>query len=759
MNNINSLSNSSPSSIGTTTVSVGSSIEMIEKKLPHHNSIVTQSPNLGIKRKHSQGSRITKSSTTGERMNICEAACLDIIENGDRQDDNESDQSSCKVCAVKQASNAFRLFESIPLSVKLLLLVICSIICLVGFGAYLITRSVQTIEISKRINKLMTVSVAFTDFIDALQAERGFGLAYYSVRVEYDSFWANSINNTNIKLNNIQNNLKSDVSKFVTDSNYFNEQMNIYIKQLPQHRYNIWNFKYNTSNQIIDFYTQWNELIVDGIHLTTQQIEEPTFKDVHTSFGYAVALKETLDVLRTTLTAAMASLYITIDNYNYAFSKKNTYDLLNHLFYLTARKDIRDIYAGSILNSQTDKTVNYMINEILLKYNNLSSTDFDYYNWYFNVSDKFDQLQKMETFLRQETLLEAKSLEENATTQVIIFTIVTVFVVFLSVVMALFFSRTIVVPWKRLLRLQKQRTNELSVSYSQLGLLLERISTEEQKTKKILNSIEDALVTINTFGNIIYCNSAFYKMFKFQENDIFGNKKLYIQQIVPNLDIKELFENLTNNNNNNSLLDTVISPNKDYKAITKVGKDFPVRVNLNFCNLYVNDFIQDKDNLDTNKIIQQERACIILIHDLSDKLIQEKENNETLFGGMTKERIQFQQMFDNTLMRLDFKEFSKRFKTEENISFLEDVQVYKHTNSLQERVQRQNDIYNNYLKPDAKKLLNISKEQLELYSFKTSKGLGEIDLFESLEKIVIENMLHDSFKRWKEMEKDLENYM
>ncbi|KAL9650956.1 hypothetical protein ABK040_015059 [Willaertia magna] len=699
----------------------------------------------------------SNSVVSSERKDICDSThCLEIIENESMDDDTAS---SCKVCVVKQAHTAALVFEAIPLSVKLVFIVFFAIVSMVVFGALLIAQSATVLKSAQYIDQVSRVSLIFSELVNEVQTERTLSIKYTvnwttwdQVAIQFNktdaaiqnymkeaSTWNSVVKNTEDEEGDGEG--QTPNSQFLFEGNTgYSSLMDYYIKSLSAHRENIKNRQFPTTLPLMQWYIDWIKNIIDGLFFMSNESDDSKFKSVHMSYGHVMRLKEIVNVRRSLLIYFMLNNKIPVDTYNYFQYAISKFVVIYDQFDITADQPTRDLYAKLI-------TENYELENLLAQFESsiltvvpaqgkLNFTDDDIYN---NFTIKINNMRTVEYYLRNATDAISANLRGTSTGALIGYSISTVFVFVVSIVIALIFARAIIIPWKRLLRSQKDRTKELTTSYTQLNLLLERISAEEQKTRKILNSMDDALVTTNSQGQIVHCNDTFYKMFKFTEQDIYG-LNLRIQQIIPNLELTELFKQFNS-------LDTIITPDKELKALTKVGTDFPVRVSLNFCRMYMNDLTSKDDTiiLSTEKLVQQEQACIILIHSLSDRVnAVEKESPET---------IEFKQMFNNPLKKLDFKEYCRRFKTDENISFLEDVEIYKNTTSLQERAQKQTEIYNLYLKPEAKRLLNISKEQLAINNFRISKGLGEIELFDSLEKTVIENLVHDIYKRWKEHEK------
>ncbi|KAL9641700.1 hypothetical protein ABK040_013204 [Willaertia magna] len=297
----------------------------------------------------------------------------------------------------------------------------------------------------------------------------------------------------------------------------------------------------------------------------------------------------------------------------------------------------------------------------------------------------------------------------------------------------------------------KERTRDLANSHSQLLFLLDRISLEEKRMKKIVNSIDDCILTINLNDfKIIHCNASFYKIFGFNEMDIYHYGNVTIATLLPNLqpylEKKEPIE-----------------LSKEIKGYTKTGMEIPVKISINFTEMFIS-----KDNLDfqtmmdiknvehLQKISKQEQVCIVVVHPqitmghLNNGILSTTLNLNNNNNNSDKERLEFQEMFDNHQSRKEFKEFCAKEHNDENICFLEDVLFYKSLENIQERLNMQKEMFDNYIKNDAPKQLNISKIELETFSIKISKGLGDVDIFDDLQGIVIRNVIFDVFKRFKE---------
>ncbi|KAL9648268.1 hypothetical protein ABK040_013887 [Willaertia magna] len=768
---------------------------------------------------------------------LCDnTACLEIMEQHEHGEMENDLGSTCKFCVAKQANTAVLLFEAIPLSIKLIFLVTFAVISLIIFGALLIKNSAQSLNGAKNIKRVAEISLVFSDLVRALEDERSFAVIYFGFNgttKQYQTYtnatdtmiqrykdqsldWYGEVQtqvvtpnsndqpasypsgrflgflNTNnleelklkpeelAQINNgdwdfqkVMNTVDDNVEGEVTGYTFL---MDYYISNLQSHRQNVIIKNFTDSLAVLDFYSKWIGNIVDGISILSSESDDSEFKMMHYCYTRTIQLTEIVNLKRSYTVYGIVKKAFSMDVYYNLLYIGNQYFVIFNEFNINANKPIRDLFALEITNNQ--KLENQLGMYEFYAMLALPNT-FSYFDVYANYSTKIKNMHDVQDYIRNLTIGVADDIQQKAIGGLIGYSISTTFVVVFSIAVALFFARTIVVPWQKLLRAQKDKTKQLADSYTHLNLLLERISAEEVKTRKILNAMEDALITINSYGFVVHCNESFYRMFQYTESDVLGfgsdsHGKVNIQYLIPNLDLKELFIQFNH-------LDTVITPDKDLKAISKHGKDFPVRVNLNFCKLFLNDLSsqlgtshEDTSSvitsnttsiLSNDKILQQEQACIILIHNLSEKhhLETNLEHHEN------PELAECRTMLKNPTKKSEFKNYCKKAQlnnslSEEcynNVLFVEDIIHYKNTQSIQERVYLQQDIYNNYIAENAKrKLHGIPKEAVDAVTFKIKKALGEAELFDNLERLVVQDVVNEIYMKWKDHEKsELQSYL
>ncbi|EFC49724.1 predicted protein [Naegleria gruberi] len=214
-----------------------------------------------------------------------------------------------------------------------------------------------------------------------------------------------------------------------------------------------------------------------------------------------------------------------------------------------------------------------------------------------------------------------------------------------------------------------------------------------------------------------------------------------ITSILPTLDIQK---ELADSRGSAVLLhdDTCIT-GREINAINKLGQEMKVRISMSFskCTYDLTSVVKAESEMST--------VIVILIHHLTIKnMLKELKEKEVMYYKL-QDKINFKEIFHNIDKRNNFKDFCAK-EMNEWILFLEDVSYYKSLKKIQDRVKLQTEIYSQFIKNGSNKQLNMSKEELQVHSFNIQRLLGEIDLFDELENVVIQNLLFDVFKRWQE---------
>jgi PAS domain S-box-containing protein len=253
-------------------------------------------------------------------------------------------------------------------------------------------------------------------------------------------------------------------------------------------------------------------------------------------------------------------------------------------------------------------------------------------------------------------------------------------------------------------------------SQSQLIAFVNRLGQEEEKTRIMLNTMPDCILIFNSTGKITKMNSTFEKIFysaqELEEKAIFD--------ILTQLK-KEDLEDATCNN-----VETIASG--------KFGVKIPVSVSTTKIEIFV-------EEVKTNQVM-------IVIRDMrerkdaQDKLEKEKRALEEL-----EQQMEFEATFREPILREAFTKFCTKEKTVENVLLLAAIENYKKMDQAK-RPKKQKTIYEKFLKTGAEHAVNISKKTLDEAIDKAMNGVGQVDLFSSLEKAIKFNLIGESFSRF-----------
>ncbi|KAL9646617.1 hypothetical protein ABK040_010730 [Willaertia magna] len=328
------------------------------------NESVKSPKALGLIKRKPSMSNSAYTSTNGN-ADICEAACLDIID-ANKDADEGSSRSSCEVCATKQANNAIFIFESIPLTIKLLFILL--------FGAILIADSVDKINTAKKIKLLCSYSVALTDFINELQTERNFALSLLCTNIQIEK-----LKSLNIKelFGNGDNSIRADGE--------YAYQMDYYLGKLKGHRERVLSFSFNTTYELLDFYTKWDDNIIGAVLIMTHESGDPVYKELQQQYGQMTMLNEHLGTLKAVLSFALGEAKFTKSDYDYSITVRGKYDLTESLFKTTAEQESRNTFNTLVLISTSYHNTKYMLNSIFSNYpQSTQLLDFTVVEWHNN---------------------------------------------------------------------------------------------------------------------------------------------------------------------------------------------------------------------------------------------------------------------------------------------------------------------------------------------------------------------------------------
>ncbi|KAG2392626.1 hypothetical protein C9374_011351 [Naegleria lovaniensis] len=353
------------------------------------------------------------------------------------------------------------LLEKIPLSLKLILVVIFAILSLCVFGALLIVNSVRQIESARQIQSLSEISVLFSDIVHSLQRERGSSSIYLgssgtlfvqelaSYRNETDAALKAYLERT-VTLKAI---IPDSSSRYFLDASANLDKIQVYIDGLQVWRQKITNLQFPVAKVALDYFTNWNTAIIDTLIILSSQSSDSEFAMVQTVFNTVTELKEITGIKRAIGSNGFTAKALSTTNYNYFLQIQAQGILLQRHLKLLSSQSTYSFYETTVMKTQ--EALNCEIMESYLIQNYQSATLYSSTQWFNNMTIFIDAMRDVENYLRKITVSHANNLTWQATGSLIAFSVSTFFVTCLSTCIAIIFSKTIVGPWQRILALQE----------------------------------------------------------------------------------------------------------------------------------------------------------------------------------------------------------------------------------------------------------------------------------------------------------------
>jgi NO-binding membrane sensor protein with MHYT domain len=269
-----------------------------------------------------------------------------------------------------------------------------------------------------------------------------------------------------------------------------------------------------------------------------------------------------------------------------------------------------------------------------------------------------------------------------------------------------------------------------------LDNLVSRIASEEYQTRRVMDLVSDAICIIDHEGDIIKANSAFDRLIGINPDSSRGNIVTYIDDVP---EIIKLSRKSTqkyghyNGHIQNKLLGSI-----------SVAITASMETNLEeiFCVLILRKSVPELPL--HSELGQDSITSSVTETDMNTPHHQHSWYFSQLYELRNK-------MEDSDFLN-EFSSFTKKEFSEENIEFIMQVKQYKQCQVVIERIQSQERILNMFVKIGASKQLNLPGYILEAEYRDIMSGFGQVDIFDRLEKKVLEILL-DSYVRFKQAQK------
>ncbi len=290
-------------------------------------------------------------------------------------------------------------------------------------------------------------------------------------------------------------------------------------------------------------------------------------------------------------------------------------------------------------------------------------------------------------------------------------------------------------------KITSSRMKLVLVAQNNLKKLIQRIATQEQQSKFILDSIQDCVVIVNTVtGKIKAANRSFQLVYQYEEEDW---KDLHIVTVLPDL-VQDFFTSTKEEEEEGQLLQQL----EQATSMTKAGVQYKVKVAQtaipsptekytyslvvirllgNDVGLFANKFTNEllvRPSIDTQSIMNETSASI--------ELLQRLKQKSSDFYTM-------------------FRQFCKQEFTLDTLDCIEMIEEYKTIANIEQRIKMQQQISTLFFKEKAPRQVNVSGKVLLKVSRKMEQSLGHLDCFDFAEKILLDTLILNSYSRFNEM--------
>jgi NO-binding membrane sensor protein with MHYT domain len=282
------------------------------------------------------------------------------------------------------------------------------------------------------------------------------------------------------------------------------------------------------------------------------------------------------------------------------------------------------------------------------------------------------------------------------------------------------------------------------VQMDKLDKLVNKIVVEEYQTRKVMDLVTDPVCVIDEEGRIMKANSSFDQLCSITPDTVRGS----LNTFVKDLDLKGLmadnqrvivFRGTISNKISGSIAVTITSC-----AETTLSTKFCVLV---FRKRISRKQVQQKQlelNLPVEGILEDRLDGKNCSPDTPD-VIEPRPNS-----WYNSQVYELKVLLENPDFVEGFKEFTRKEWSEENLEFVLMVKEYRKCSVTISRTELQDIILNRFVKIGAEKQLNLPKNQLEIEYHDIVNSYSQVDVFDRLEKKVLEILL-DTFIRYKQV--------
>jgi len=280
----------------------------------------------------------------------------------------------------------------------------------------------------------------------------------------------------------------------------------------------------------------------------------------------------------------------------------------------------------------------------------------------------------------------------------------------------------------------RERVDALQENNCKLESLLDRIAIEEHRTRGVMNSVPFAVLVVDKNGKFLEFNKLFRTVFGQGSK---GLSKMSFNQIFPNYKDPEM------------LYDTFVNEvNQSQSTIQMI----PMELTSKFSNKIPSEISVTKSQAMVGS--RDDHLYIIIIKASSEAMKQATTASNAFspsspLSGVTfvdNSDLLFHRTIQDGESRAKFKEYCTQMHNDESILFIEAVIEYRETKNTVERIEKQEYIYETFLRRKAKKELNLPGNLVQSEQSKLKNGLGQPDVFDTVYNAVCTLLQQDAFR-------------
>jgi PAS domain S-box-containing protein len=276
----------------------------------------------------------------------------------------------------------------------------------------------------------------------------------------------------------------------------------------------------------------------------------------------------------------------------------------------------------------------------------------------------------------------------------------------------------------------------LKTNQTALRTLLDRIATQEAKTRAVINALPDIVCVISPTGKILQTNSAFDEEFPYTQQEM--EKGVYSWDVFT-----ELAADFFRVCDDRQEIETH-AQRRFGDVIEVIVRVRDLRGKNESSNSQSNEN-KHSGNLGGTTTIQlpelEEAYVIIAKYDATKSIAYEVTAQEKV------KRHEFEKCFRDRQFREDLKLYCEKNQNVENILFLEQVKEYKKA-QFGVRVDMKVAIYERFIKPNSPMQLNLANEVVIEESIKINKSMGDISVFKNVEELIVKILANDIYPRY-----------